>query len=269
MLWPDSRDAESFEHVLGVNNLKILTCQSEILTLPLAAKVLVQSPHLYSLAFFTRLDLKVIHVVRGGGSLKIGWKTDNRSKWYTWLRLWRRNAIVLSSRFFFDDTLVQERVLPYQKLYSCQEPRVTQFIGVKRERTNTIKNVLIALGDRAGNNDYLELDEILGSKYNLINSIHPSASVDLESETYNWNEIDLVILDKTVSMTMFLAQVDIPFIVLRDRFTGRELAYSAEDLYHNMCDVEQLVRNIEYKQFTKMKVSFEKKTLDSLITKSN
>jgi len=93
---------EAYKYYAKIANipLHIVSKQIQILTLPLFSTVIVESINSIKVGFFARLDVRVIHCPRGGGSLKVGWSTLNKLSWHVWLRLYRRTKIVVRNDFF-------------------------------------------------------------------------------------------------------------------------------------------------------------------------
>ena len=244
------------------DRMRMLYDPFQILILPLFSKVIIEDIHKFSWVYFFRLDLFLIHIPRGGGTFKIGWKDTNPIKKYIWLRLWRRNRIVICSSLFKDFFLDQERILFYQKIEIFEEPIVT--VNKKTYQTNesnTILNVLIMLGDRSNDNQYTLLLDQLSNIYNVKISIHPRINTKLKNSEYLWNDIDLVIVDGSVSITPFLQSVGIRYLVLSDMESSRKMWIDKDNLYSNMVDFKHLKTRIPNGPYTKLKHKLSNKNL--------
>ena len=254
---------EAYE-VLFKNRIRMIYNPFRILILPFFSKVIIEDIHKFSWAYLIRLDLFLIHVPRGGGTFKIGWKETN-PKLKIWIRLWRRNSLVICSKLFLDFFIDQEKIRSYQKIELLEEP----IVSVNKESycaniSNPILNVLIMLGDRSSDNQYTLLMEELSGLYNVKISIHPRRKTELVNSEYLWNDIDLVIVDASVSITAFLQATGIRFLVLSDIKSSRKMWISKENLYSNMVDLEHLKARIVQGPYTQLKHKLSNK---SLITK--
>lgn len=76
-----------------------LSSNYDLLRLPLGSTVIVEAISSISWHFFLRIDLKILHLPRGGASLKIGWKTLRRDKWHIKIRLKRRDYVSYRNKF--------------------------------------------------------------------------------------------------------------------------------------------------------------------------
>lgn len=79
--------------------IESLSSNYQLLTIPYGSTVIVEAISSISWHFFLRIDLKILHVPRGGASLKIGWKTLGRDRWHIKLRLKRRDYVFYRNKF--------------------------------------------------------------------------------------------------------------------------------------------------------------------------
>jgi hypothetical protein len=246
------------------NRIKLLLNPLDIFLIPLFSTLLIEDIHKFSLMYFIRLDLYIVHIPRGGGTFKIGWK-DTKPRFHIWLRLWRRNKVILCSEMFIDFFKSQEKIKFYQKIDIFEEPIVTVSKELyKLNNSRPISNVLIMLGDRSSDIQYTQLVKQLSKLYNVSISVHPRRKTSLTNSKYSWNDIDLVIVDASVSITTFLQSTGIRYLVLSDIESSRKMWITKENLYLNMVESKNLKLRISQGPYTKLKHKLSNK---SLITK--
>ena len=246
------------------NRLNILESRRSILFLPPFSTLIIEDVHKRHWYYKLRLDLYLVHVPRGGGSFKIGWKSTG-TPLKKWIRLWRRNIIVVASEEFAQVAMAEERMMPWQKIRVVREPLLDNCHVLPRKRGEHIGTILVMLGDRATEADYLSVIEGLKSDYKVLFSIHPQVKIKLKSDIYNWEEIDAVVVDASVSITLFLQEQRIPFLVPIDLATSRPMWTSIDELYDGTIKVSELSEKIKHKEFSTLKMNLSTIKLNQLI----
>ena len=80
-------------------NFHVIFSAIKIAFLPFRSVIIVEALSSITWIFFLRLDLKVVHIPRGGASLKVGWSTNRQLNWKTYPRLRRRSYVVYRNKF--------------------------------------------------------------------------------------------------------------------------------------------------------------------------
>ena len=186
-----------------------------VLILPFRATVIIENISFGSEALFFRRDLYVIHVPRGGGTFKIGWKDSGRLTLFTLLRLRRRDKVIVSSKLFADYLALQEAT-PRDRFVLCQEP--INFCKSQGKRTKC----LLALSECAENDDYSLLAKQLNSlNHRVITSKHPISNE--QKNNYKLTEINTIVTDcTTLAVYGFLNGLAV-FIVPEKQSRSRRL----------------------------------------------
>lgn len=159
----------------------------KVLILPRNCTVIIENISFGMEALLVRRDIQVIHIPRGGGTFKIGWRTAGKLSYYVKLRLLRRNLIFVSSPIF-RDYLSTEEATPFDRYRLCLEPIC--IVPDVSERTD----VLVALSECAGIKDYEKITEKLVDE-NLLVSFHPILAK--KSDVYDLNRVKRIVTDCT------------------------------------------------------------------------
>lgn len=258
---------EAYKYVFG-SKLLLVNSFSDVLRLPFRSIVLIEDVHKYSISYFLRLDLRIFHVPRGGCTLKIGWRTDRRSRWYTWIRLWRRNGLIINSPFFADFFRYEERLKSYQQLLIAHEPLVDYWkesLSFRKSRNIINRVVLVALGDRSTSEHYRLVHSKLSPDWTVLNSVHPRVSIEIKSDIYDWSMVDLVIIDRSVSLVTFLEMVGIPYIVIEDINSSRDMAFDFQELYENTSPLDELDLRLSNDEYSKLKIDLTQTSLINIL----
>ena len=107
-----------------------------LLFLPFSSIIIVEAIKSIGIWAFLRPDLKILHLPRGGSSLKVGWRSLNRLNWKNKIRLNRRNAVCMRNQWQVDRFSWEEN-FNLNKYIICEEP-LDEHLRQKRLLTDSI-----------------------------------------------------------------------------------------------------------------------------------
>lgn len=200
----------------------------KVLILPYNSTVIIENISFGMEALILRQDINVIHVPRGGGTFKIGWKTSNSLTYLVKLRLARRNKILVSSNLFSEYLTNQENTA-LEKFIVCSEP--VNILKTSMPRTDT----LIALSECATEERYNNIMALISDKKNLKISYHPILQKD--SDNYQLKNVAQIITDCTTLCNYgFAHNLDVR-IVKEYQSVERRLFAQQEEFFCNITEL--------------------------------
>ena len=216
-------------------SLNVIRSKKELLLLPFRSVVIIEDIHKWAVCYLLRIDLRIVHVPRGGCSFKIGW-LDTNPHFFIWIKAWRRNAIVIGSEFFRDYVVRQDKLKFWQSIIYAEEPISKVYRALKSPKDTHVlkKTILIMLGDRATEEDYRRFLSLDFGNNTVKYSVHPRLKLKRKSDIWHWEEISTVISDGSVSISLFLELCRIKHIVIEDLCCSRKMWIGKEEIYSNM-----------------------------------
>ena len=219
------------------------TSFKELLFLPYRSKVYIENIHKFAWVFFIRLDLIVVHVPRGGGTFKLGWRDVNINKikkLFVIFKLKRRDYIIVSSPIFID-YLQHAEYTASRKFLLAKEPINSTMLYCNTKEK--IETVLIALGECGTEEDYNYIESMIylySNDISVIRSYHPILNKS-NAFTYDMNNVDLLITDTTtLSISAFYKNKK--FIIINSDIKGNRSFYNnISFFYKNVCEKSDLL----------------------------
>ena len=173
-----------------------------------------------------RPDINVIHIPRGAGTYKLGWKDEKKLNFLTKLKLRRRDKVIVCSEVFAKYLTTQEDT-PIEKYYLAHEPIVIEGSYAKK---SVKQGYLLALSENWNKNETDMLAENLSTSLRdeIFISYHPIQS---NKKTFNKNihEVKGIITDiTTLAIYGFVNNIDV--IILEPIRSTRE-TFMPQDLF--------------------------------------
>lgn len=225
--------------ILFWSNRNIITrllLNLKVLFLPKHCVVIIENISFGMEALLVRRDLHVIHIPRGGGTFKIGWRSSGKLNFYVKLRLLRRNSIFVCSKIF-QDYLSTEEATPLDRYKLCLEPIC--IIPDIPERTD----VLVALSECAGMKDYEKITKNLVEE-NFLISYHPI--LKKKSDLYDLNKVKRIVTDCTTLCNYgFVKELEVN-IIEENQSSARKLFDSQSTFFSGISKVGNLRSTPKY-----------------------
>ena len=185
----------AYEEILGTNTIYYNTNKLRDICQILFAKpgsvVFIENIHKLAWLILLRIDLRVVHIPRGGGTYKVGWRHNGCSAWIR-LKLWRRNRIVVSSKIFVD-YLAHQEFSSSEKFILSPEPIIVQQSQSHHKPLG--KKILIALSECTNIDELRGIAKEIETLRPVVVSYHPILGIT--STPYSYDEIDVIITDCT------------------------------------------------------------------------
>lgn len=246
-----------------------------IIMMPFKAVVIIESISSIKPIFFLRPDIKIIHIPRGGASLKIGWSTLNRRKWHIALRLLRRNFIVMRNKYISRYYSLEEKT-PLSRYRSGPEVIDNYLKSLKIKK----RSLHISLSECWDQNNLETLIKKISnterfSSMEISVSVHPQLKNKIEIKGVGHSEycekyIPEYFITDCVS-TCYLSPIIgvIQLIKIENQTPDRELIFPQENIFifnSNLnVDDDFFEINLERNPFLRTdNISFEK-LLDSIV----
>lgn len=202
--------------------------------------VFIENIHIGFVALLFRQDLNVVHVPRGGGTFKIGWRQSNLSvfqRLVVKLKLNRRDALVVSSETF-SEYLAYAEWTSREKIILAREPLVTATLRKKGINSPSEKYVLIALSECADSAQYATVKGHLPSNLNVRISCHAGSGI--KSDDFDWSCVIGLITDCT-TLSIVADYLKIPFyIISSNQSFERRLFKPQKELFERVYALSEL-----------------------------
>ena len=238
---------------------------AKIFIFKLKSTVFIENIHVGFIALLFRQDLKVVHVPRGGGTFKVGWRQSGLSvlqRLLVKLKLSRRDTLVVSSEIFAE-YLAYAEWTPREKILIAREPLVKASLKKDPADMSGEKYVLIALSECADGCHYGSVRRHLPSDLPVRISCHPGSG--LKSDDFEWSCVSGLITDCT-TLSIVADYLDIPFYIISENQSfERRLFAPQNNFFQNVYSLSEL--NDAYISGFKSRHKFEltERTVDEFI----